>query len=333
MIALGGQRESDRIGVLGDQVDRPIVGVQHRDLAAVAVHGRDPHALRLDVACPALRLRQHLRLAAPGHVPDPHGIVAGRAHAGVCDADDGAVGVERKAHDRPGLARAPANCAAGCRDDVHLRVGLEVGLRPAVGKERDRASVRSNPEAGCRPRSGRQALRPATGGWHEVDVHRVLEQPLGVHPPVGAAQDAGSRLSLVALAGAGGRRVVMGKHGQPPPVGHPGHLGDPVLELGQALRLATVQRKDVELGRALVTVGQEGQRAPVRREAWPGVAGGLVGQAARPATGEGHDPDAGHVLAVEYLAARVGDVGAVGTDGDGADQQFAVEIGRAEAGE
>ena len=207
------------------------------------------------------------RLAAPGQVPDPHRVVAGGPHAGVRDADDRAVGVEREAGIGPGLCPSRRRTGPPPTGTVCTwGSGSRSASGPRSVKKRDRGAVGSDPQARGKPRAVRQPFRATTGRRHQVDVHRMLQQALGVEAPVDAAQHPRGRFALVALTRADRRGVVVGKHRQAPAVGQPGNLGNAVLERGQAQRLAAVERQDVELVRALVPVGQERQRAAVRRE-------------------------------------------------------------------
>ena len=285
--AVDRRREQDRLAVRGRD-DARALGQRH-----VAVEGR----VGLQAAL-GEQVRATTR-AGVGAVrregPDPDPVVAAREPlAG--DEDRGAVprpggpGEQRvgAADDRGHLARRDVH-------DEHRRATVEVRLRPAVGGERDAGAVGAPGGLALGRRPGDQRSCLARLGVDHPQVRVVVvdeaDAVVLVRQPVDVAVIRQRRLAGLGLRRASPAAGVLGhrraararQDGQRAAVGRPRHVVDATRQVGQAPRLAAVEREQEQLvavepvlgllrpvGLLLdqqPPVGDEGEGPAVRREA------------------------------------------------------------------
>ncbi len=244
--------------------------------------------------------------AVGGEEPD---VVPGAAATGQAVAGNGqgrAVGQPgRRAERAVGAVRDPRHPAAGDLDDEDVVLVVEIVVAAPRGDERDAGAVGRPGRAVVAGRTIRQSPgRPALGVDEPevpdlvVDEARTVEHPLETVEVavVGAWRLAGLRrrrlpasLAILVAGGAEGGRP----DDERPAVRRPLERVDPAREVGQAARLAAVERQDVDLRGVLAVlggvglllddrppVGQEGQAAAVGREAGPRVVTGADGHLA-----------------------------------------------------
>ena len=181
-------------------------------------------------------------------------------------------------------------------DRPDRRPPVEVGLRTAIGGERDRSAVGMPRDVRDAPVAARDLARPGRPRIDDKEVRPSVSMALLVPSPVGAGDVAGDggliRARLPAprdrpgLAGDEAGRVDLGGEREAPAVGRPGDLADRAMlahlrgsRVGRASEVHDHDRRDrVVVGR----VGpDEGERVAVRTQPRPRVADRPAGQLAR----------------------------------------------------
>ncbi len=281
--------------VLGHEQQRAFVPDR---LADVGVRG----------AVPVERLGQQPQLAAarvddcdlavPGHVPAARDEPAG---------DRGAVGRPGGRHAPPFAVSQRLGLAAVGVHEVEVAQQLDVPVVLPGRGECDSLPV-------GRPRGvlvfevavgELRRRRRAVGGRHE-EVPPAVAGPALVVELVLESQEAPRAPPLVVLFLVGGVAHPR-REGDPRAVRRPDCLAHVLVELGQPLRLAALDRQDVELLRLRLAVRHEREPAAVGRPARSGVDLLPAGQLPRLAPVERNQPDRGRVV-VRLAVETPGDV-------------------------